>query len=199
MVLWLIFSYHIFSYTVTISCCLNDYKKQFGISTHEGWQLALFGFVGKHSLEDVPVSLSIVVLYDFVGKYHLEVLSCYEIIMVYRVNSLSPNNPYGVCSSWSILVQVMACCLMAPSHYLNQSWLIISEIHLHQVEGSCTENVPDITHYRVLKNYTFENIATSPWGQWDYGFWKIYYEYGINPLFTALWWMVCCHMWVSAV
>ena len=26
--------------------------------------------------------------------------------------------------SWSTLVQVMAWCLMAPSHYLNQSWLM---------------------------------------------------------------------------
>ena len=25
--------------------------------------------------------------------------------------------------------QVMACCLTAPSHYLNQCWLIISEVH----------------------------------------------------------------------
>ena len=30
--------------------------------------------------------------------------------------------PYG-----SPLAQVMACCLAAPSHYLNQCWLIISE------------------------------------------------------------------------
>ena len=28
---------------------------------------------------------------------------------------------------WSILVQVMACCLMATIHYLNQSWLTTSE------------------------------------------------------------------------
>ena len=30
--------------------------------------------------------------------------------------------------SWSTLAQVMACCLTAPSHYLNQRWLIISEV-----------------------------------------------------------------------
>ena len=30
--------------------------------------------------------------------------------------------------TWSTLVQVMACCLMAPSHYPNQCWFIISEI-----------------------------------------------------------------------
>ena len=33
--------------------------------------------------------------------------------------------------SWSTLVQVMACCLTAPSHYLNQIWLIISKVLWH--------------------------------------------------------------------
>ena len=31
-------------------------------------------------------------------------------------------------SSWSSLAQVMACCLMAPSHYLNQCWLLINKV-----------------------------------------------------------------------
>ena len=30
----------------------------------------------------------------------------------------------------------MACCLTAPSHYLNQCWLIISKLHLHSSEGN---------------------------------------------------------------
>ena len=32
---------------------------------------------------------------------------------------------------WDILVQVMSCCLTAPSHYLNQYWLIISTMWWH--------------------------------------------------------------------
>ena len=38
--------------------------------------------------------------------------------------------------TWSTLVLVMACCLMAPSHYLNQCWLIISKVFWHSPEGS---------------------------------------------------------------
>ena len=36
--------------------------------------------------------------------------------------------------SWSALVKIMACCLAAPSHYLNQCWLIISKVlwHFHK-------------------------------------------------------------------
>ena len=33
--------------------------------------------------------------------------------------------------TWSVLVQITACCLMAPSHYLNQCWLIISKVQCH--------------------------------------------------------------------
>ena len=41
-------------------------------------------------------------------------------------NSLCPSDTIWYWRSWSTLVQVMACCLMAPSHYLNQYWLAIS-------------------------------------------------------------------------
>ena len=41
------------------------------------------------------------------------------------INSLKPGGAIWCHRSWSTLVQVMACCLMAPSHHLNQCWLII--------------------------------------------------------------------------
>ena len=43
-----------------------------------------------------------------------------------QVNSLWPSD--AIWRQWSrlTLVQVMACCLTAPSHYLNQCWLIIT-------------------------------------------------------------------------
>ena len=40
--------------------------------------------------------------------------------------------------TWSTLVQVMACCLMAPSHYLNQCWLVISEVLWNWPESNFT-------------------------------------------------------------
>ena len=43
-------------------------------------------------------------------------------------NSLWPSDAIWRQGSGSTLAQVMACCLTAPSHYLNQCWLIISEI-----------------------------------------------------------------------
>ena len=44
------------------------------------------------------------------------------------VNSLWPSDAIWWHRSGSTLAQVMPCCLMAPSHYLNQCWLIISEV-----------------------------------------------------------------------
>ena len=46
--------------------------------------------------------------------------------------------------SGSTLAQVMACCLMAPSHCLNQCWLSISEVSWHSPESNFTENAQDI-------------------------------------------------------
>ena len=40
------------------------------------------------------------------------------------LNSLGPSDAIWLRRSGSTLAQVMACCLMAPSHYLNQCWLI---------------------------------------------------------------------------
>ena len=43
--------------------------------------------------------------------------------------------------SRSTLAQVMACCLTAPSHYLNQCWLMISEEVLwHSLDSNFIEN-----------------------------------------------------------
>ena len=43
------------------------------------------------------------------------------------VHSLWPSDAIWQLRSGSTLIQVMACCLTAPSHYLNQCWLIISK------------------------------------------------------------------------
>ena len=43
-------------------------------------------------------------------------------------NSFWPSDTIWQQRSVSTLAQVMACCLTAPSHYLNQCWLIISEV-----------------------------------------------------------------------
>ena len=85
-------------------------------------------------------------------------------------NSLWPSDVFRCHRTWSTLVQVMAWCLMAQSHYLNQCWLIISEILWHSSKGNFTGNAQNI----VL--HEFEIMAS---------FSK---EQHVNPLLTELFW-----------
>ena len=64
--------------------------------------------------------------------------------------------------SGSTLAQVMACCLTAPSHYLNQCWLVISKVQWESPQGNFTREFSVINHY----NYLFKISWKSPRGQW---------------------------------
>ena len=69
---------------------------------------------------------------------------------VANINSLWPSDTIWRHNSGSTLAQVMACCLMAPSHYLNQCWLIISNVEWHSSEGKFTRNTSVINHRNYL-------------------------------------------------
>ena len=59
--------------------------------------------------------------------------------------------------------QVIACCLTAPSHYLNQCWLNICVALWHSAENDFTRNAQDIYPWYQFENYWFK---TSTRGQW---------------------------------
>ena len=81
-----------------------------------------------------------------------QTLWCYSIIHAVSLftgccATLRPSDTIWRHRSGSILAQVMACCLTAPSHYLNQCWLIISKVLWHSSEGSYQ------THWTFLQFY----------------------------------------------
>ena len=76
------------------------------------------GSVGKSGMKDIVFSFGLRYC-DFQLRYPTP------------INSLWPSGAIWRQRSGSTLVQVMACCLTAPSHYLNQCWLIISEVSWH--------------------------------------------------------------------
>ena len=76
---------------------------------------------------------------------------------VCNVNSLWPCDAIWRQGTESTLAQVMACCLMAPSHYLNQCWLIISKVLCNSSEGIIMRRSED-TIFRIA--------FRSPRGQW---------------------------------
>ena len=65
---------------------------------------------------------------------------------IYCIYSLWPNDAIWRHKSRSTLAQVKACCLTAPSHYLNQCWLIFSEVQWHSVEGSLRRDSSPFNH-----------------------------------------------------
>ena len=62
------------------------------------------------------------------------------------INSLWPSDAVWRKDLGQHLVQVMACCLTAPSYYLNQCWLIISEVRWHSYQGDFTRDASTINH-----------------------------------------------------
>ena len=62
------------------------------------------------------------------------------------VNSLCPRDTIWWHKSGSTLAQIMACCLMAPSHYLNQCWLIRSNVQWHSSDGNFTRHTSAINN-----------------------------------------------------
>ena len=57
------------------------------------------------------------------------------------INLSWPNDTIWRHWSGSTLAQVMACCLTAPSHYLNQCWLVISKIQSHSSDGNFSKDI----------------------------------------------------------
>ena len=82
------------------------------------------------------------------------------------INSLWPSDAIWQQRSGSTLTQVMACCLTAPSHYLNSCWQIISEVQWHSHKRNFTRNVSTINHYNPFENYISKISFKFPRGQW---------------------------------
>ena len=82
------------------------------------------------------------------------------------VNSLGSNDAIWRQGSGSTLAQVMALCLTAPSHYLNQCWLIIRKVQWYSSEDNFTSDISAIIHWNKLENYLYKIPLKSPRGQW---------------------------------
>ena len=80
-------------------------------------------------------------------------------------NSLWPRDTIWRHGSRSTLAQVMACCLTAPSHYLNQCWLIISEVQWHSYKGYFTRDAATINDKNLFENYISKISFKFPRGQ----------------------------------
>ena len=89
---------------------------------------------------------------------------------IWYLNSLWPSDAIWSHRSGSTLVQLTACCLTTPSHYLNQCWLNIPEgpcaIHLKALTLKIIMEVITQTHFDALVQQRHNSIAT----HWSYVF-----------------------------
>ena len=100
------------------------------------------------------------------GIYLMTSLSCYLKQWQPCFNSLGPGGAIWRWRSVSTLVQVMACCLTAPSHYLKQCWLIISKVLWHSSEDIIIRRFADTNQWSKIEDYIFKITLRSPRGQW---------------------------------
>ena len=70
------------------------------------------------------------------------------------INSLWPGDAIWWHGTRSTLAQVMACCLMAPSHYLNQCWLVITKVLWHSFDDCFSTDALAIIEIDYLKFYS---------------------------------------------
>ena len=104
-------------------------------------------------------------------------------------NSLWPSDTIWRQRSGSTLAQVMDCCLTAPSHYLNQCWLIISEVQRHslgQFHKRCLnhQSLKSVWKLRLKFQSNFPganelNTAGQGWGQIRICICKYKYKYSV--------------------
>ena len=66
----------------------------------------------------------------------------------------------------STLAQIIACCLTAPSNYLNQCSTSHQWVSVAFTWEQFIVSAQAIILYREFENYTFKIIATFPRGQW---------------------------------
>ena len=130
------------------------------------------------------------------------------------VNSLQPSDTIWCHRIWSALVRAMVCCLAAPSHTWNQSWLIICKVLWHSPRGNLVKNA-HIYPWFGFENYWLKITVTSPRGQWvnsnlnshvtyiyiqhyqqyiltSYNYKQIQTVYDISRLQTTHWLLIVC-------
>ena len=78
-------------------------------------------------------------------------MDCRAFITLF-INSLWANHVIWWHRSGSILVEVMACCLMAPSYYLNQCRLLIRKVQWYPPESNFTFIAQAYTLYNEFEN-----------------------------------------------
>ena len=91
----------------------------------------------------------------------------------YIIDSLWPSDTISRQRYGSTLSQVMACCVTAPSHYLNQCWLIMIAVQWHSYSCNFTRVAFAISITKVCMKMTYLKFYSNFPGASELTFWSM--------------------------
>ena len=94
-----------------------------GIHAQSNWLYAMSKLLNVRI--DMICNMYDIYIYDFGKLFYNLILEVAKLDVVIHLNSSWPSDTMWGHRSVSTIVQVINCCLMAPSNYLNQCWFII--------------------------------------------------------------------------
>ena len=125
------------------------------ISSHKGPVTPKMFPFDDFTMEYSGTSMILLLVPGYIRKYLTFVPnnSKQHVSSQWTVNSLWPIDVIWRQGTRTTLAQVMACCLMAPSHYLNQCWPMISEVMWHSPDSDFIENTCNFHHWNEFEIY----------------------------------------------
>ena len=105
------------------------------------------------------------VIMRHITEYESEKLKYWFRLLLNHINSINtlwPTDAIWRHRSGSTLAQAMACCLMAPSHYLNQCWLLIIDVLWHSSESKFTARAQATILHNELQSYVLKLLSYLP-------------------------------------
>ena len=103
-------------------------------------------FISYQSASYIRDLMVYIYLYTGLALYWLKYLMKIVTNFPYSFNSLWPSDAIRRQRSGSPMAQVMACCLTAPSHYLNQCWLILTKVQWCLSKGNFAWDITAMSH-----------------------------------------------------
>ena len=152
----------------------------FLFSVNSVWQSWCLCLITSNGYETLLIWVHIWTLHPYVTSKYIT-LCCFKLISgvwlwlpkrqfspsaLYSMNSLWPGDSIWRHGTRSTLAQVMACCLMAPSHHLNQCWLIIGEVPWHSSQDIILRWCEDTNQWNKIENCSFKIASRFPRDQW---------------------------------
>ena len=100
-----------------------------------------------------------------IGFMWIQAVTLRYIIIPCQLTHCGLVTPYGDWDLGQHWLKIMACCLTAPSHYLNQCWITINMVQWHSYKGSFPRDTSVIDYENQLENYSSEIYFETPKGQ----------------------------------